>query len=257
VDLFGEPEDNVKYTNAIAKAIEDMGHTVELIFTDQRAPMKTVNAFVLKEELDRLMVEKRTMKRDKCWEYVNNWKLGNDILLSNALGVEYCLQFKFLTEVMIAPSTSTNQVLFWQEVIQADAAHMSFGKYTLYSAYAITANDNMSALGLAMLFGNEDKNNWTHFLKFIKKTHLIVDQPNKTILTNQDKGSLVAISDIVPLAGKFHCRFYCQENIVKNVVMERNTKRSQHFDCTIYSAVASLLPCLQPPKKVQGSDALH
>jgi hypothetical protein len=58
---------------------------------------------------------------------------------------------------MIAPSTSKYQVPLLQEVIQADAAHMSFGKYTLYSAHANTANGNMSALGLAMLFGNEDK----------------------------------------------------------------------------------------------------
>jgi hypothetical protein len=46
-------------------------------------------------------------------------------------------------------------------MIQADAAHMSFGKYTLYSAYATTANGNMLALGFAMLFGNKDKENWT------------------------------------------------------------------------------------------------
>jgi hypothetical protein len=61
---------------------------------------------------------------------------------------------------------------------------MSFGSYTLYSAYANMANGNMSALGLAMLFGNEDKDYWTQFWKFIKKTHPIVDQPNKTILTD-------------------------------------------------------------------------
>ena len=66
-------------------------------------------------------------------------------------------QFKFLMVIMIAPSTSKYQVPLLQEVIQADAAHMSFGKYTLYSAHANTANGNMSALGLAMLFGNEDK----------------------------------------------------------------------------------------------------
>jgi hypothetical protein len=42
VDLFGQQEDNVKYTYAIAKAIEDMGHTVELIFTDRRAKMQNV-----------------------------------------------------------------------------------------------------------------------------------------------------------------------------------------------------------------------
>jgi hypothetical protein len=61
VDLLGNPEENVKYTYAIAKAIEEMGHTVELIFTYQRQTMKTVNALVLKEEFDRKKAEKLTM----------------------------------------------------------------------------------------------------------------------------------------------------------------------------------------------------
>jgi hypothetical protein len=52
VDLFGQLEDNIKYTYAIAKAIEDMGCTVGLIITDRCATMKSVNALVLKEELD-------------------------------------------------------------------------------------------------------------------------------------------------------------------------------------------------------------
>ncbi len=47
---------------------------------------------------------------------------------------------------------------------------MSFGKYTLYSVYAITENGTMSSLGFAMLFFNKDKESWTHFWKFIKKT---------------------------------------------------------------------------------------
>ncbi len=129
VDLLGNPEENVKYTYAIAKAIEEMGHTVELIFTYQRQTMKTVNALVLKEEFDRKKAEKLTMTWDKHREYVNNWKKDNDVFLCNALGLEDGPPYKFL---MIAPSTSKKQVLFLQEVIQADAAHMSFGKYTLY-----------------------------------------------------------------------------------------------------------------------------
>ena len=58
MDLFGNPEEKVKYTYAIVKAIEEMGHTVELIFTNQCQTMKTVNALVLKEEFDRKKAEK-------------------------------------------------------------------------------------------------------------------------------------------------------------------------------------------------------
>jgi hypothetical protein len=65
------------------------------------------------------------------------------------------------------------------------------------------------------LFGNKDKESWTHFWNFIKKTHPIVNQSNFTIITNQDKGSLGAMEDIVPLVGKFLCSFHCQQKIVK------------------------------------------
>ncbi len=73
----------------------------------------------------------------------------------------------------------------------------------------------MSALGFALLFGNEDKQSWAQFWNFIKKTHPIVNQSNYTIITNQDKGSLLVMEDTVPLAGRFLCSFHCQQNIIK------------------------------------------
>jgi hypothetical protein len=154
------------------------------------------------------------MTRDKHQEYVHNWKKGNEIFLCNALGLEDSPQYKFLMNIDCSIHIEKSST-FLQEVIQADSAYMSFGKYTLYSVYANTANGNMSALRFAMLFGNKDKDIWTNFWKFIKKTHLIVDQSNKTIITNQDKGSLAAINDIVPLAGRLHCSFDWQQNLVK------------------------------------------
>ncbi len=49
-----------------------------------------------------------------------------------------------------------------QNVVQADAAHINFGKYTLYSAYGNTANANMSLIAFAIIFGNEDCAGWTN-----------------------------------------------------------------------------------------------
>ncbi len=93
---------------------------------------------------------------------------------------------------------------------------MSFGKYTLYSVYGTNANGTMSALGFALLFGNEDKKSWTQFWNFIKKTHPTINQSKYTIITDQDKGSLSAMEKIIPLAGRFLCSFHCQQNIMKN-----------------------------------------
>ena len=115
---------------------------------------------------------------------------------------------KFLTGIFIATSTSKLQGPFLQDVIQADAAHMSFGKYTLFSAYANTANGTMAPLGFTMIVGNEDMMNWVRFWKFIWSVHPIIDQNTKIIITDQDKGSLAFIRQIVPEAGLFHCAFH-------------------------------------------------
>jgi hypothetical protein len=154
-DLFGDPDKNVKYACAIANAIQQMGHTVEVFFTNQCTTMKTVNAIVLKEEMDRKKATKLDMSRDEKVEYVNNWKKDNDdAFLCDAFGYEDCPQFKVLAGIVISPSTSKEQFPFLQEVLQADTAHMSFGNYTLHSVYGTNANGTMSALGFTLLFGN-------------------------------------------------------------------------------------------------------
>jgi hypothetical protein len=144
-DLFGDPEKNVKYACAIANAIQQMGHTIEVVFTNQHTTMKTVNAIVLKEEMDRKKAAKLDMSRDEKAEYVNNWKKDNDAFLCDAFGFEDGPQFKFLTGIFISPFTTKEQFSFLQEVLQVNAAHMSFGKYTPYSVYGTNANGTMSA----------------------------------------------------------------------------------------------------------------
>ncbi len=73
-DLFGDPDDNVRYAYAIANAIEQMGHTVNLIFTDRHNTMQTVKAIVLKEEMDRKKAAKLSMTRQEKVDYVNSRK---------------------------------------------------------------------------------------------------------------------------------------------------------------------------------------
>jgi hypothetical protein len=93
--------------------------------------MKTVNAIVLKEEMDRKKAAKKSMTRQEKVDYVNNWKKDNDIFLCDALGLEDSPQYQFLTGIFISPSTSKKQVPFLQEDLQVDTANMNFGKYTL------------------------------------------------------------------------------------------------------------------------------
>ncbi len=99
-------------------------------FTDKErlALMKTVNAIVLKEEMDRKNAAKLSMTRQEKVDYVNTWKKENDTFLCKAIGLEDGPQFQLLMGIFISPSTSKEQVPFLPEVLQADAAHMRFGK---------------------------------------------------------------------------------------------------------------------------------
>ena len=95
-----------------------MGHTVNLIFTNQRTTMKTVNTIVLKEEIDRKKATKLSMTRQEKVDYVNNWKKENGTFLCEAFGLEDGPQFQFLTGIFISSSTSKEQVPFLPEVLQ-------------------------------------------------------------------------------------------------------------------------------------------
>ncbi len=49
----------------------------------------------------------------------------------------------------------------------------------------------------------------------VHSVHPIINQNTKTIITDQDKGSLAYIRKIVPEAGLFHCAFHRRQNIKK------------------------------------------
>jgi hypothetical protein len=179
--------------------------------------IRQLRSTVVWEELKQREKDKEpVLKRGaKTEAFVKNWLVEHDVHLTNQLGMHDGPTLKFLTGVFIATSTSKQQVSFLQEVIQADDVHMLFGKYTLFSAYANSANGAMVSLGFAILFGNEDTLNWIRFWKFIRSIHPIVNQPTKTVITDQDKRSLASIKQILSEAGLFHCAFHRRQNIKK------------------------------------------
>ncbi len=64
---------------------------------------------------------------------------------------------KLFSGILFLTLGAGKTVPFLQQVFQADACHMSFGKYTLYSCYGITAKCNTYPVAFGILFGNEDK----------------------------------------------------------------------------------------------------
>jgi hypothetical protein len=122
----------------------------------------------------------------------------------------------FLSGILFTTSASIKTVPHLQQVTQADAAHMQFGKYTLFSAYGSTADRSMFPVAFAIMFGNEKKESWGHFWCFAVKHHPSLNDPSITLITNQDKGLIHAIKQYVPIGHHFHCSWHRKGNIMKS-----------------------------------------
>ena len=175
--------------------LQGMGHDVELIVQDRRTTLQLVSLVVVHEEQQRRKKMKEpALDKTLQLQFVNKWKKEKELYLNEVFGLEDGPQFKFVTGVLFATSSSKHMAPLLQHVVQADGAHTTFGKYTLFLAYATTANGNMSPLAFGLLFGNEDYKNWSKFWNFVKKVHPCIDSPEVTILTDQDKGSIAAVA---------------------------------------------------------------
>jgi len=122
---------------------------------------------------------------------------------------------KFVIGVFFSTSGVRKMVPHLQKVFQADAAHMSFGKYTLYSCYGTTANGATSAVGFSTHFANESKEVWEIFWNYVKHTRTSMDYHKNTLITNQAKGLVESIHKVLPAVDHFHCSYHKRQNIMK------------------------------------------
>jgi hypothetical protein len=96
--------------------------------------------------------------------------------------------YLFLTGLCFAPSFVQKTIPHLQKTYMADACHLSFGKYRLFSCYGVTANSNMSPVGFAIIIGNKNTSNWTKLWEYVLKLHPSMNSGYITIITDQDKG---------------------------------------------------------------------
>ncbi len=68
---------------------------------------------------------------------------------------------------------------------------------------------------LALVFGNENGSTWNKFWNFVKEIHPLLNLPDVTIVTDQDKGQKSAITTIMDKTGHFHCAHHRRGNIIK------------------------------------------
>ena len=106
-----------------------------------------------------------------------NWKEENAVFLAESLRIKGAGEDKFLSGILVSTSSSKSKFRTMQELVQADGAHTSFGKYTLFSGYTMTANANMSSVAFGILFDSENIENWTLFWDFVSKVHPTINCP--------------------------------------------------------------------------------
>ena len=151
----------------------------------------------------------------EAWEFVNKDML-DDVGLSKDCASSSG-DVRFVSGVFLSIHTASKSVPLLQTVYQADAAHMNFGKYTLYSCYGITANCNAFPVAFGIVFGNEDKEGWERFWLFVKSRHPCLNDPKVTIITDQQKGSIEAMRQVLPNAVNFFCSYHRTKNIKEQV----------------------------------------
>jgi hypothetical protein len=206
--VFEDPSENTQLLGSLAVHMEALGHYLEVTTKMQRQVIQKLEEIVLSERMKKVKKDGNKMKRDNKIKFVKEWKEKNyEMLLEEGL-VEGTTSHKFVGGIFMATSTSKQNVPMLLTVYQSDAAHMNFGKYTLYSCYGLTINCNASPIAFGIVFSNEGKSVWVDFWTFAKKIHPCLNTPETTIITDWEKGSIEAMAEVLQLAVNFFCSFH-------------------------------------------------
>ena len=143
-EIFGDANENCKYVHHIKEALEKEGHIVKLRETSRRETIQNVERIVIHDELlRRKQFDGSTMLPADRRTFVNKWKEDHQEFLVNQLGSKND-GLNFLNGIFFVPSFAPETVPHLKDMFMANACHLKFGKYTLFSCYGITANANMS-----------------------------------------------------------------------------------------------------------------
>ncbi len=84
-------------------------------------------------------------------DFVLQWRKKHESKIYERLGTPADQhRLKFLNGIFFSPSFAKATVPHQQKVFMADACHLNFGKYTLFSCYGVTANSNASPVALQL-----------------------------------------------------------------------------------------------------------
>ncbi len=132
-ELFGNADDNVKYAKGDTDHLRALGHAVELIYHDRRKSLQLLTSVIIYEEqMRRKKINLPALDKQLQLNFARAWKKQNALWVNTVFGLEDGPQFEFLTGALFATESSRHIVPRLQHVVQADGAHSSFGKYTLF-----------------------------------------------------------------------------------------------------------------------------
>jgi hypothetical protein len=120
---------------------------------------------VIEQKMNSIKKDGKTMARAEKLQYLQKWEWANlemleDVGLGKNCGDDKGAAPTFLCGIFLSISGAKNTVPLLQTVYQADAAHMNFGKYTLYSCYGITANCMLLLESFSEMKTRKDGNNF-------------------------------------------------------------------------------------------------
>jgi hypothetical protein len=169
--IFGDPSANVFLANALVDKMKDGGHDFMVVTKGCSDVLTMLERVVLSDKMRKNIATGKLMTRQEKIDYVTKWKIKNKhILEEGGLLVPkrgdaalLTTPLKNLCGIFFSIPAARMVVPHLQRVFQADACHMNFGKYTLYSCYGTTANCNTFPVAFAILFGNKDKDGWVQF----------------------------------------------------------------------------------------------
>jgi hypothetical protein len=213
--IFRVPEENVGYASFLKDKLEKLCHFVLLFFTNQKETIKNLKKIIIADEvLHQKDAHLKDLAPNNRRAFVLNRMNENSKILLQQLGWNSD-NVSFFDGVMFAPLFVQKTIPHFQKTYMADACHLNFGKYMLHSCYGVNANSNMSPVGFAIIFGNENTSNWTKFWEYVLKLHPSMNSGCITIITDQDEGKKNTIARQLQQVGHFHCSWHCHQNIIK------------------------------------------
>jgi hypothetical protein len=159
-EIFGDSATNIFFANGLVKKMKECGIDVKVLMKDWKKVLRMLERVVLSDLIRKNKAEGKLMTKAENIDFVTKWTWDNKEVLEDSGLREPQLgdvPLNFFSGILFSTSAAHRVVPFLQQVFQADACHMSFGKYTLYSCYGTTANCNTYPVAFGILFGNEDR----------------------------------------------------------------------------------------------------